>query len=298
MAARPLWRGAITFSLVHIPVSLYAASRPHSLDLDMLDKRDFSPIGFRRYNKTTGKEVEWKDIVKGYQHRKGDYVVLTDEDFRRANVKATQTIEIQEFIDADKVPPYFFDTPYFVAPDAKAGKVYRLLHDVLEKTGKLAIATFVLRTRQSVVALMPVGDLIVLNTLRYHSELQPAVDIGEASTARPTPKELQMAQKLVEGMTEEWRPEKYHDTYIEDIKRRIEQKVKAGETKALTAPEPESRKRVTGGGKVVDLMSLLEESLSSRKGGASRAPAKSSGSRRATASRKSAGTSRRRRRAA
>jgi DNA end-binding protein Ku len=273
MAARALWKGAITFSLVHIPVALHPAARAHSLDLDLLDKRDFAPVGFRRYNKTTGKEVEWKDVVKGFRHRKGDYVVLTDEDFRRANVKANQTIEIQQFVAADEVPPYFFDTPYFVVPEPKAGKVYRLLHDVLEKTGKLAIATFVLRTRQSVVALMPVGEMIVLNTLRYDSELLPAIDTEESGAARPTAKELQMAQKLVDGMTEGWQPGKYRDTYIEDIKRRIEQKVKAGETKALTAPDPKDRKRVTGGGKVVDLMSLLEESLTSRKGSKRKAAA-------------------------
>lgn len=259
-----MWKGAISFSLVHIPVSLYPAARAQSLDLDLLDKRDFSPIGFRRYNKTTGKEVQWKDIVKGYQHRKGDYVVLTDEDFRRANVKATQTIDIQEFVAAHEVPPYFFETPYFVVPDPKSGKVYRLLHDVLQKSEKIAIANVVIRTRQSIAALLPVGDMIVLNTLRYAAELLPAIDVDEARAARPTPRELQMATKLVDDMTETWRPEKHHDTYIEDLKKRIEAKVRAGESRALTAPEKESRRRI-GGTKEADLMSLLEESLSTRK---------------------------------
>jgi len=259
-----MWRGAISFSLVHIPVTLYPASRSQSLDLDLLDKRDFSPVGFRRYNKTTGKEVQWKDIVKGYQHRKGDYVVLTDEDFRRANVKASQTIDIQEFVAAAQVPPYFFETPYFVVPEPKAGKVYRLLHDVLEKSEKIAIATVVIRTRQSIVALQPVGDMIVLNTLRYASELLPAIDVDEARQARPTPREVQMAQKLVDDMTETWRPEKHHDTYIDDLKKRIEAKVRAGESRALTAPEKESRRRIAAT-KDTDLMALLEESLSTRR---------------------------------
>jgi len=259
-----MWKGAISFSLVHIPVSLYPAARAQSLDLDLLDKRDFSPVGFRRYNKSTGKEVQWKDVVKGYQHRKGDYVVLTDEDFRRANVKATQTIDIQEFVAANEVPPYFFETPYFVVPDPKSGKVYRLLHDVLLKSEKVAIANVVIRTRQSIAALLPVGDMIVLNTLRYAAELLPAIDVDEARSAKPTPRELQMAQKLVDDMTETWRPEKHHDTYIEDLKKRIEAKVRAGESRALTAPEKESRRRI-GGTKEADLMSLLEESLTTRK---------------------------------
>lgn len=261
-----MWKGAISFSLVHIPVSMYPASRAQSLDLDLLDKRDFSPIGFRRYNKTTGKEVQWKDIVKGFQHRKGDYVVLTEEDFRRANVQATQTIDIQEFVAAEEVPPYFFDTPYFLVPEPKSGRVYRLLHDVLQKSRRIAIATIVIRTRQSIAALLPVGDMILLNTLRYANELLPAIDVEEARSSKPSPREVQMAQKLVDDMTETWKPERFHDTYIDDLKRRIEAKVKAGETKALTAPEPKARQRAAGG-KVVDLMSLLEESLSTRKGG-------------------------------
>jgi DNA end-binding protein Ku len=288
-----MWKGAISFSLVHIPVSLYPAARSQSLDLDMLDKRDFAPIGFKRYNKTTGKPVEWKDIVKGYQHRKGDYVVLTDEDFRRANIKATQTIEIQEFVAAAEVPPYFFETPYFVVPEGKSAKVYRLLHDVLQKSDKIAIANVVIRTRQSIAALLPVGDMIVLNTLRYSSELLPAVAADEARASRPTPKELQMAQRLVDEMSETWKPEKYHDTYIDDLKRRIAEKVKAGQTKALTAPEKSSAARKPTG-KVVDLMALLEESLSTRKSPAAR-KAKAAPRRRAGTARKASATRRRRR---
>ena len=284
-----MWKGAISFSLVHIPVSLHAATRTQSLDLDMLDSRDFSPVGFRRYNKKTGKEVAWKDIVKAFKHGKSGYVVLTDEDFRRANVKASQTIEIQEFVDAKSVPPYFFETPYFVVPEAKAGKVYRLLHDVLDKTGRIAIATVVIRTRQHVVALLPVGDLIVMNTLRYASELLPAIDSEGLDAAKPTTKEVQMAERLVEGMTETWKPAKYHDTYNDDLKKRIAEKIRAKQTKQLTAPDP---KRATDegadSGKVTDLMALLEQSLGSRKAdktgntAAAAAPRRSSTSRKTT----------------
>ncbi|MET0291948.1 MAG: Ku protein [Steroidobacteraceae bacterium] len=289
---RALWKGAISFSLVHIPVSLYPAAKSSSLDLDLLDKRDFAPIGFRRYNKATNKTVEWKDIVKGYQHRKGEYVVLTDEDFRRANVKATQTIDIEEFVEAEQIPPYFFETPYFVVPEAKSSRVYRLLHSVLQKSKKYAIASVVIRTRQSMVALLPVGDMLLMNTLRYASELQPAIAIDEGSGSKPSPKELQMAQRLVDGMSEKWKPEKFHDSYIDDLKRRIAEKVKARQSKVLTAPEPASRKR-SDEGRIVDLMSVLEESLSARKTGSKRAPRRSS---KGTA--KPASHSRRRKRAA
>ncbi len=276
MAARALWKGAISFSLVHIPVALYPAARSSSLDLDLLDKRDFSPVGFRRYNKKTGKTVEWKDVVKGYQHRKGEYVVLTDEDLRRANVKATQTIEIQEFVPTADVPAYFFETPYFVVPDAKSARVYRLLHAVLQKSERLAIATVVIRTRQWMAALMPVGDMIVMNTLRYASELLPAIQIPESSGSKPSPKELQMAQRLVDGMSVAWKPEKFHDSYIDDVKRRIAEKVKARETKVLTAPDPAARKKADPG-QVVDLMSMLEQSLGARKPAAKkRAPVRRS----------------------
>lgn len=293
-----MWKGAISFSLVHIPVSLHAAARSQSLDLDMLDSRDFSPVGFRRYNKTTGKEVAWKDIVKAFKHGKSGYVVLTDEDFRRANVKASQTIEIQEFVDAKSVPPYFFDTPYFVVPEAKAGKVYRLLHDVLEKTERIAIATVVMRTRQHVVALLPVGDLIVMNTLRYASELLPAIDSEGLAAAKPTAKELQMAERLVEGMTEAWKPAKYHDTYNDDLKKRVAEKIRAKQTKQLTAPDPKgAADKTEGTSKVTDLMALLEQSLGTRKTGKGKKVA-SAAPRRSTAARKSTGASRGRRRRA
>jgi DNA end-binding protein Ku len=134
---RNLWKGAISFSLIHIPVSLQTATRAEELDLDLLDRRDFSPVGYQRFNKTTGKAVEWKDIVKGYAYKPGEYVVLTDEDFRQANVAATQTIEIQGFVEAADVPPYYFDTPYFLAPQPRGEKVYALLRDALERSKKI-----------------------------------------------------------------------------------------------------------------------------------------------------------------
>ena len=176
--ARGLWNGAISFSLIHIPVSLHTAARSSTIDLNLLDKRDFAPVGYQRYNKSTGKVVDWNDVVKGYEYEKGEYVVLTDEDFRRANVEASRTIDIQTFVDRDAIAPYYFDTPYFLVPDKGGERVYALLREALEQSKKLAVATFVLRSRQHVAALMPVEKTIVLNTLRYSEEIQPHPERG------------------------------------------------------------------------------------------------------------------------
>ena len=269
--SRGLWNGAISFSLIHIPVSLHTAARSSSLDLDLLDKRDFAPVGYQRYNKSTGKVVDWNNVVKGYEYEKGEYVVLTDEDFRRANVEASRTIDIQAFVERDAIAPYFFDTPYFLVPDKNGERVYSLLREALEQSQKLAVATFVLRSRQYVAALMPVDKIIVLDTLRYFQEIQPHPEVAAAAAKKTngaSGRELEMALKLVDEMTEKWQPQGFKDTYREDLMKRIEQKVKAGQTHALTQPEAEvTEQRATGAGKVVDLMSLLQRSLD-QKGGA------------------------------
>jgi DNA end-binding protein Ku len=251
-------------------VSLHTASKAHELDLNLLDKRDFAPVGYQRYNKATGKVVEWNQVVKGFEYEKGEYVVLTDEDFRRANVEASRTIDIQTFVDRDAIAPYYFDTPYFLVPDKNGERVYALLREALEQSKKLAVATFVLRSRQHVAALMPVDKVIVLNTLRYHEEIQAHPDVvasAKKATGAASGRELTMALKLVDEMTEPWKPDAFNDTYRDDLMKRIEQKVKAGQTHTLTEPEEEATERVAGGGgKVVDLMSLLQRSLD-QKGG-------------------------------
>jgi len=267
--SRGLWNGAISFSLIHIPVSLHTAARASTLDMDLLDKRDFAPVGYQRYNKSTGKVVQWNDVVKGYEYEKGEYVVLTDEDFRRANVEASRTIDIQTFVSRDSIAPYYFDTPYFLVPDKGGERVYALLRQALEQSEKLAVATFVLRSRQYVAALMPSDGIILLNTLRYQEEIQPHPEVAAATAKKSvaTGRELDMALKLVDEMTEKWQPKAFHNTYRDDLMKRIEQKVKAGQTHALTQPETEVVEARTGGGKVVDLMSLLQRSLD-QKGGA------------------------------
>ena len=261
--ARGLWKGAISFGLVNVPVELHSArsrnsSRAAGLDMTMLDKRDLAPVGYKRVNKSTGKEVAWGDVVKGYEYQDGDYVVLSDEDFRRANPEAAKTVDILAFVELAEIQPQYFDTPYYLKPEKRGEKAYALLRDTLEKAGKAGIASVVIRTKQYLAALVAQGELLVLNTLRYADELKDPAEL-EIPKARVTAKELDMALRLVEDMADEWHPDKYKDTYKDDLLKRIKQKVKAGETEELTAPEKEPRKEKSAD--VIDLMSLLKKSV-------------------------------------
>src|SRR5690606_25953408 len=168
---RGLWKGAISFGLVNVPVELFSAEkRSTELDLTMLDRRDLAPVGYKRYNKATGEDVPWSEIVKGYEYEDGKYVVLSEEDFRRANVEATKTVDIQAFVDAGEVPPLYFETPYYLVPGKRGEKAYALLREALKKAGRIGIATVVIRTRQYLAALIPYGDLLLMNTIRYAAE--------------------------------------------------------------------------------------------------------------------------------
>ncbi|UVW26872.1 Ku protein [Massilia sp. H6] len=260
---RSMWKGAISFGLVHIPVDMYPAVSNQGLDLTMLDRRDFSPVGFKRYNKGNHKEVSWDDIVKGYEYASGEYVVLSEEDLRRANPEATQTIDIVGFVDAEDVSLLYFEQPYYLAPGKGGAKVYALLRETLRQAGKIGIARVVIRVKQHLCALVCVGDTIVLNTLRYADEIRDAGELKIPATsdkkAAVTDKELKMAMALVQGMAEDWAPEQYHDSYREDIMALIEKKVKAHQTKTITLPEAGEKKRETG--KVIDLVALLQASL-------------------------------------
>ncbi len=261
--ARSMWKGAISFGLVHIPVEMYPAASDQGLDLSMLDRRDFAPIGFKRYNKATGKEVSWDDIVKGYEYSDGEYVVLSDEDLRRANPEATQTIDIIAFVNAEQVPLIYYEQPYYLAPGKGGDKVYALLRETLRDVGKIGIANVVIRVKQHLAALVCVGDTIVLNTLRYPDEIRPTDELkipaADSKAAQVTEKELQMAKALVEGMSEKWKPQQYHDTYREDVMALIKKKIAANQTKTLTEPEPEEEKPAKSN--VIDLVSLLQASL-------------------------------------
>ena len=270
--ARGLWKGAISFGLVNVPVELFSAQkRSAELDLTMLDKRDLAPVGYKRVNKASGKEVPWDDVVKGYEYEDDKYVVLSEEDFRRANPDASKTVDIMAFVELADIAPQYFETPYYLAPGKRGEKAYALLRDAMAKAGKAGIATVVIRTKQYLAALVPQGDALVLNTLRYHDELKSAKDLDipeKLKGAKATSKELDMALTLVDDMADDWQPERYRDTYHEDLLKRIEEKVKAGQTEEVT--EPEKAARPKKGADVIDLMSLLKKSVADGRKGATR----------------------------
>ncbi|MEO7726623.1 MAG: Ku protein [Burkholderiales bacterium] len=273
--ARSIWKGVITFGLVSIPVELFSAEDRKEFKFSMLDKRDFSPVGYKRYSKESGKEVEWANIVKGYEYEKGQYVVLSDEDFKRANVKASRTIEIQSFVSTDEVSPEFFDTPYYLVPGERGEKVYGLLRETLRSSNRMAIAQFVLRTGQHLAAVRPVGRALMLFTLRYADELRgtSGLELPAAGmkAAHVTAKEVDLAKRLIDDMTEKWQPASFKDTYHDDLMRRIKEKIKKGETKEITKPgdEDEGEPRSSN---VIDLAALLKQSLGN--GGARSASAR------------------------
>jgi len=261
--ARTLWKGAISFGLVHIPVELYSAVKQNEFDFTMLDRRNLAPVGYRRVNKETGEEVPWEDIVKGYEYEEGRYVVLSEEDLRLANAKATQTIDITGFIDTDSIPPTYFDTPYYLAPGKQGDKGYALLREALKRTDKVAIANIVIHTKQHLAALMSTDSLLILNTLRYTAEIRPTDELDVPShnlkSIGINEKEIGMALRLVEEMSEKWTPDHYRDTYREDILAQIKKKVKAGQTQKITEAEEVDTKQSSAD--VIDLMALLKRSI-------------------------------------
>lgn len=274
--ARGLWKGAISFGLVNVPVELYSAQkRSAELDLTMLDRRDMAPVGYKRVNKASGKEVPWEDVVKGYEYEDGRYVVLSEEDFRRANPELAKTVDIVAFVERADIAPQFFETPYYLGPGKRGEKAYALLRDALQKAGKVGIARVVIRTKQYLAAVVPQDDALVLNTLRYGSELKKPAELDipdKLKGHKASSKEIDMALRLIEDMADEWKPEKYHDTYHEDLLKRIEEKVKAGQTEEIT--EPEKEEKAAKGADVIDLMSLLKQSVAKKPAHKAKRPAR------------------------
>src|SRR6185437_15099510 len=209
--SRALWKGAISFGLVYVPVELLTASKENTLPLHMLDSRDFSPVGYHRVNKTTGKEVDWSHIIKGYEYKKGDFVALADADFRHANVKASETIEIDTFCDVAQIPAMYYEKPYYLAPTKGGDKVYALLRQALEATDRVAVATFVMHQRQHLCAIAPHGSSLMLLTLRFADEINPAAE--RMPTTKISSAELAMAKQLVQSMQGNFAASKFKDTY-------------------------------------------------------------------------------------
>jgi DNA end-binding protein Ku len=259
--ARALWRGAISFGLIYVPVEVHTASRENTLPLHMLDSRDFAPVGYQRINKRSGKEVDWKDIVKGYEYKKGDYVVLTDADFKHANVKASETIEVETFCPASDIPPMYYDKPYYLAAAKGGAKVYSLLRQALSATGRVAVGTFVMHQRQHLCVIAPSESSLMLLTLRFAEEI--VSESAGPSEAKVSPAELSMAKQLVESMSGKFTPSRFKDTYRSDLKRRVQEKIRRKETHNLDVEAPAAEERPKA--EVIDLMQALKASLAKNK---------------------------------
>lgn len=306
------WKGSLSFGLVEIGVALRPATGGEGLSFALLDQKDFSPVGNRRYNKNTGEEVPWERIVRGYEYEDDQYVVLTDDELKAANFEATQTIDLVAFVEKAAIDPIYYDTPYYVDPRGRASRSYQLLLKALEDTGLVGIAKVVLRTRQHIAAIEPRQGQLVLVLLRYEEELRdarpsesdeaeeparsPGKGRGRTTAAKPRAKvtppsaaELRMATMLIEEMKEPWRPEEFKDEYRDDVLALIEKKVKAGKThEVVVESKPRVEKKTR---EVMDLMPLLKQSLE-RHG-----PKKAAPRRAAARTREEARPERRRRRA-
>jgi DNA end-binding protein Ku len=290
-STRSLWKGAITFGLVHIPIGLYSATEESDVDFDWLDRHTMDPVGYKRINKRTGREIDKDDVVKGIAHGKGDYVVLSPEEIAQAYPRTTQTIEIESFVDVHEVPFIYLEKPYYTAPINKGEKVYALLREALKETGKAGLARVVIHSKQHLALLQPFGPALVLNLLRWGGEIRSWKDLPLPPEGKAGIKdaELKMARHLIEEMSGHWSADAFRDDFHAAITRLVEAKAKAGETATV---EPLEAAPQAQGADVIDLTELLRRSLkggakaaapAARKRGSSakRAPAKTTRTRRA-----------------
>ena len=261
---RILWKGAIAFGLVHIPIALYPATSESGLDFDWLDRRTMDPVGYKRINKKTGKAIDKADIVKGIEYEDGQYVVISPEEIEAAYPQTTQTIEIEAFVPAGDIPFLYLDRPYYVAPINKGAKVYALLREILQKRGQAGIARVVIQTKQHLAALIPSGPLLVLNLLRWGDEIRSADSLAlppeGAKAAGISAAEMNMGEQLVEGMSADWDPDAYTDSFKAQILELVERKAQAGEIESVT-PVESGPGAETPSATVYDLTALLKRSL-------------------------------------
>ncbi len=263
--ARAIWKGAISFGLVHIPVSLTTAVSSERIDFDWLDKRSMDPVGYKRINKVTGKDIDKDNIVKGVEYEKGRYVVISEDEIRKARPEATQTIDIFSFVTAGEIPLQAFETPYYLAPDKRGGKVYALLRQTLDSTGKVALARVVLHTQQHLALIRPLEDALVMITLRWPSQVRglEGLELDSSVTdAKIDKRELQMAKRLVEDMSGTWTPEEYQDDFKQTIMDLVEEKASKGKIATVTSVDEEGEHK---GADIIDLTDLLKRSLAGKK---------------------------------
>ncbi len=252
---RPIWKGSVGFGLVNIPITLYPATYTEDLKFRLLRAGDLSPVNYKRVAEKDGKEVPWDQIVKGYEHEKGKYVVLKEEDFKRVDIEATQTVDIMAFVELDEVNPVFFHKPYYMEPQKGADRAYVLLRNALKDTGKIGIARVVLKTKQHLAAVKPQNEGLMLELMHFASELRDVEDFKQPKESKIAKNELDMAKTLIETMTQHWTPEAYKDEYRASIQELIDDKIQhGGKTVAKKAT-----KKVMGN--VIDLVSVLQESI-------------------------------------
>ena len=267
--ARAIWKGAISFALVHVPVSLYPAAQDSGIDFDWLDRRSLDPVGYKRYNKRTGRELKPQDIVKGVRQPNGEYVVLSDAEVKAAFPKSTQSIDIESFVKEREIPPTLFERPYFVEPAAKAEKVYALLRDAMAEAGVIGIARIVMHTKEHLVAVVPAGRVLMLNTLRWTGELRAPSGLKFPGQGLPAasikPGERKMAARLIADMTSPWKPEKHPEHFSTAIRALVRRKIAAGKAQEVRPLEEAPAEQRPSN--VLDLTELLAKSLAGSRAG-------------------------------
>ena len=258
--ARSIWKGSVAFGLVNIPVELYSAVRDHRPRFRLLHAKDEAPVRYERVCQTEGKPVAWEDLVKGFEYAKGQFVVLTKDDFRTAAVEKTKTIDILDFVDPKEVDERFFETPYYLQPGKGADRAYVLLREAIEASGKIGIAKIILRDAQHLAAVEAIGDALVLTMMRFADELADLADFTFPKKTDVRPAELKMAQQLIDNLVSNWDPAKYTDEYKENLMRVIKAKLKG------RRPRLEQMESTPQQAEVVDLMARLRASLEGKKG--------------------------------
>jgi len=267
---RAIWKGSISFGLVNIPIALYPATRREELKFRLLRESDLSPVNYKRVAEKDGKEVPWNKIVKGYEYEKGRFVVLSEKDFQRVDLEATQTVDITDFVELAEIDPMYFYKPYFLEPQKGGDKAYVLLRETLEKTGKVGIAKVIIKTRQYLAGVKPLKHALVLELMHFAEELADAEKLNlPKKSAEPGKREIDMAKTLVETMSTKWDPTKYKDEYRDALMEVIEEKVESGGKEIETKPRPKQPSS-----KVIDLVAVLQESLAQSGGGKKKHPAK------------------------
>lgn len=252
---RAIWKGSISFSLINIPIALYPATRREELKFRLLRASDLSPVNYKRVAEADGKEVPWDQIVKGYEYEKGRFIVLKEEDFKRADIEATQSVDIQDFVKLEEIDPIFFDKPYYLEPEKRGEKAYALLREALKQSGKVGIAKVVIKTREHLAAVKPEKNLLVLELMHFAEEIIDTGELKIPENPKIGAKELEMAKDLVGKMSGKWEPEKYEDEYSHRLLEAIQKKVESG---GKEVPTRGATKKPTN---VVDLVSVLQESL-------------------------------------